>query len=141
VQERGVLMADYLAADPRLLEDVHGLQQQGRRDAELADQRGEVRRAREALEGQIEVVEGMADLVDRGGLALPEPALAVERLLLEEEPDLVARLQEVAVLGMAAPGGREHGRGLARLERRGQLGHARRRVSHASAGTKPGRTR
>jgi hypothetical protein len=89
VQECGVLMADHLAADPRLLEDVHRLQQQRRNDAEPRDQRRELRPAREAREGRIEVVQGMADLVDRGGLALAQPAALVECLLLEEEPDLV----------------------------------------------------
>jgi hypothetical protein len=54
-----------------------------------------------------------------------EPAVVVERLLLEEEADPVARIQELTVLGMAAPRRGEDGRRLARLERFDQLGHPR----------------
>ena len=125
VQEARVLVTADLAADPRLLEDVHRLQQQGLGDAELGHQRGQRRLAREALEDRVEIVQRVADLVDRARLALPQPALSVERLLLEEEADPVAGLEEVAVLGVAVLARREDGRDLGRLEGLQQLGHAR----------------
>jgi hypothetical protein len=66
----------------------------------------------------------MADLVDRGVFRLTEAAPVVERLLLEEEPDLVARLQEISVLGVRLLSGRENRRDLVWLERVDQLGQA-----------------
>ena len=65
----------------------------------------------------------VADLVDRALFTLPEPSLVVERLLLEEEADPVARTEEIAVLGVAVAGGREDGPDLARVERRDQFRH------------------
>ncbi len=91
----------------------------------VADQPGERRSAREPLEDRIEVVERMADLVDRALLALPEPAALVERLGLEEEADLIAGLEKIAVLGVVLPRGREDRGHLAGLERLDQLGRPR----------------
>ncbi len=123
MQKGGILVADDLAADFRLLEDVHGLEQQRQGDAEVAHQLGQSRPARERFEDRIDVVERMADLVDRALLAVPQPARLVERLPLEEEANLVARFEEIAILCMILPRSRENRRHLARLERLNQLRH------------------
>lgn len=114
VQERAVLVRGHGAADLGLLADDHALQAPGvaepqrardrRRVALLAaparpraqqvrvprgvQQRGERRRQR---------VQGVPDLVDGARLGLGQPAPRVEGVLLEEEPHLVARRQEVVV--------------------------------------------
>ena len=107
VEEGRVGVAGHLAADAGLLEDVHRLQQQRPADADAVDQPGQRRRAREGGEDRVEIVQRMADLVDRQRLGLAHPARIVEGLLLEEEADLVAGAGEVVIRRMAMAGGRE----------------------------------
>ena len=84
-----------LAADPRLLEDVHRLQQQRLlRARSRAATAAKLRLAREGREHGIEIVQRVADLVDRQLLRLPQAALLVERIGLEEEADLVAGIEK-----------------------------------------------
>src|SRR5688500_7680645 len=116
VEERGVLVARHLAAYQRLLEDVHGLDEQRPRVAERAGERGDERRAREALEDRVEVVERVADLVYRARLLLDEPPRRVERALLEEEAHLVARVEEIVVAAARLLAGGEDREDFARLE-------------------------
>src|SRR5262245_17179770 len=113
-----VLVPADLRADVRLLEEVHGLQELRLGKTERCCQLRDPRLARAAVEHRIEVVQGMADLVQsqRHGL--------VRRLLLEEEADGAAGLLEVAVLGMTLVAGREDCADRARIEARHQLGRA-----------------
>ena len=53
--------------------------------------------AGEVVEERVEVVERVADLVDRQLLGLLQRAVRGERVLLEEEPNLVAGVEEVVV--------------------------------------------
>jgi hypothetical protein len=117
-------MAADFAADARLLEDVHRLQQQRLGDAQPRHQPGKRRLAREVLEDRVEVVQRMADLVDPARLALLQTAVCLERLLLEEKADLVAGFEKVAILRMALPAGREDGGDLGGLEGLQHLRHA-----------------
>ena len=97
VQERGVLVAGHRAADPWLLEDQHRLQEHRLRQARRRHQRRDRRRAGEGREHRIQVVQRVADLVDRLRLGLAQAALLVEGLRLEEEVDALGGVQEVVV--------------------------------------------
>ena len=71
VEEARVLMRRRLAADPRILEDVHRLRQHRVAPAELLQQAGEARRLCVAAEGGVEEVQAVADLVERIQLVQP----------------------------------------------------------------------
>ena len=101
VQVGRVLVPADLAADMRLLEEVHRLQQQRLAEAQRPRQLGQARLARDAVEDGIEIVQRMADLVQRQRHRL------VGRLLLEEEADGAAQFLEIAVAGMALVARRE----------------------------------
>ena len=77
-------MAHHFAADVRLLEDIHGLKQQRLRQPQARDQFGQGRLPGEALEDRVQVVQRMADLVDRQFLGLAQLPIPVEGLLLEK---------------------------------------------------------
>jgi hypothetical protein len=109
VEEGAVLVAAHLAADVRRLEDVHRLDQPWIDEAEILGERRERGRARERGEGRVEVVQGVADLVQREGLGPAQRAGLVERARLEEEADLVARREEVRVGRERLVRGREDG--------------------------------
>jgi hypothetical protein len=72
------------------------LQQQGLHQTDLVGERGKPRLTREAIEDRVEIVKRVADLVQLAG-----------RLLLEEEADVAARLEEIPVACMALVAGRE----------------------------------
>ena len=74
VQERGVLVAADLAADVRLLEDVHRLDRQRVSHPDRRGDVGKLGRVAERLEHGVEVVHGVADLVDAQRLVLAECA-------------------------------------------------------------------
>jgi hypothetical protein len=96
-------------------------------DEQSEDERAEAEAEAEALfrsEDRVEVVQRVANLVDRARLALAQRTGPVERLLLEEEADLVARFEKITVLRVPPAGGREHGLHRARLEPLDQLRHA-----------------
>jgi len=123
VQEAAVLVAMHLAADARLLEDVHRLDQQRPRQADRPGDPGEPRIAREPVEHRVEIVQGVADLVQRQLLGLAQPPLGVEGVGLEEEADLVAGFEEVAVAAVALVVGAENRGDARRVEGIDQLGH------------------
>ena len=58
-------MTGDFAADARLLEDVHRLQEQRLGDAEIGYQLFDCRRARELIKHRIKVVQRVADLINR----------------------------------------------------------------------------
>ena len=89
MQVGSVLVPADLGADPRLLEEVHGLQQQRLGETQGLRQLGQPRLARDAIEDRIEVVQRMADLVQGQRHRL------VGRLLLEEEADRATRFLEI----------------------------------------------
>lgn len=107
-----ILVCGDLAADQRLLEDVHRLQEQRPLDPEARDQLGQPRIAREPREHRVEIVERVADLVDRSLDRLAQRAVRGERVLLEEAPDRVSRAEEVVVGRAGLLVGREHRDGL-----------------------------
>src|SRR6185503_16650124 len=92
-------MAIYLAADMRLFEDVHRLNQQRLIDTQLANQALDLRRPRKLTEGGIEIVESVANLVNGLLLALSQPSIVEKSILFKKEPNLVSRFQEVFVAG------------------------------------------
>jgi hypothetical protein len=71
-------MADHLAADSRLLEDVHRLQQQRFCQADRVCDRGQSGIAREPGEHWVEIVKCVTDLVERQLERLPKPAFHIE---------------------------------------------------------------
>jgi len=74
-----------LAADERILEDVHRLYQERLLDPEIGDHSGERRIPGEPRERRVEVVEGVADLVDRRRLGLPQLTAREKRLLSKKK--------------------------------------------------------
>ena len=96
VEERGVLVAAHLAADVRLLEDVHRLQRQRVDETEVGGDLGESGLVGEPLELVVEVVLGVADLVDAQLLRLRQLAVGAERVLLEEAPRGRPAVEELA---------------------------------------------
>jgi hypothetical protein len=83
-EEAGVLVPAHLAADARLLEDHLRLPDLRLLQPQVGGQRGQSRAVRERVEHRVQVVQRMADLVDRQRLRLAQPALHVEGLFLEE---------------------------------------------------------
>ena len=67
---RRILVPIDLAADEGLLEDVLRLQQEWRAIAQRARGCGEIRRAGETVEHRIEIMQRMADLIEREVLGL-----------------------------------------------------------------------
>ena len=91
-QEARVLMGRHLAADPRLLEDVHRLDEVRPLPAELVHERAHLARLRVLSKGGLVHVQGVADLVQRLGLRNEQVAgLLVHRAGLEEEAHLRSR--------------------------------------------------
>jgi hypothetical protein len=91
MEKAAVLVADHLAADPGLLEDVHGLDQQRLDDPETGGQGREPGSSGEGVEHRIEIVKSMAHLVDRpcfSTVSLPSasnaPASKKKRILSPE---------------------------------------------------------
>mmetsp|Transcript_1185 Transcript_1185/g.4631 ORF Transcript_1185/g.4631 Transcript_1185/m.4631 type:complete len:305 (+) Transcript_1185:45-959(+) len=99
-EERGVLVRRDLAADARVLEDVHALHRRGLGHAQGPQELAHLRGPRERAERRVDVVHGVSDLVDGLGLRLSQfPGALVEGVLLEEEGEVVAAVQEVRVAG------------------------------------------
>jgi hypothetical protein len=71
---------------------------------------------REALEDRIEIVQRVADLVDRERLGLAQLAAFVEGFLFEEAADGAAGPEEIVVVLGRLVAGREDRAGLARIE-------------------------
>ena len=98
VEETRVLVRRRLAADQRLLEDVHGLRQDGRAPAELPQELAHARGLRVGAEDVVLEVQRVADLVERAvlGEARREAArVRVDGVQLCEEVDPVGGVQEV----------------------------------------------
>ena len=109
VHKAGVLVPLHLTTDAGLLEDQHRLPQHGLLQAQVMGQFGQLGPARELVEHRVQVVQRMADLVDRQGLGLAQPAPRVESLFFEEALNAFGRGQKGRI--GAAPGlvlGREH---------------------------------
>ncbi len=83
-------MTGNFAANARLLENVHRLQQQRVSDAEISYELFDFGCARKVVERWIQIVERVADLVDRLLLTLPQRAIRKEGVLFEEETNLVS---------------------------------------------------
>src|SRR5260370_26973016 len=115
VEVRRILVPSDFGADLRLLEEVHRLQQQRLHQAQCPCQRGQSRLARNAVEDRIEIVQRMADLVQRQRHRL------VGRSLFEEEADGATRLLEIAIAGVALVARRKDRAHWARVEARHQL--------------------
>jgi len=97
VQEGAVLVGGHGAADARLLADQHALQAARVGEAQSARERRVAWVHGRGAERAGRAVEAVPDLVDCPFLRLCECAARVEGVFLEEEPDLVARGQEVVV--------------------------------------------
>src|SRR6266542_788002 len=90
-------MTRHFATDARLLEDVHRLQEQRVGNAEIASKLFDFRRSRKAVKDWIEIVQRVADLVNRPLFTLPQCSVRQECILLKEEADLVTRFQEIVI--------------------------------------------
>ena len=97
IQERGVLMATHFPADARLFEDVHALQRPSLGHAQIVGDAHQVGRVTERREDRVEVVHGVADLVDRKFLRLAKLSIVVEGLFFEKAPHAVARVEKLVV--------------------------------------------
>ena len=100
-------MAPDLAADQRLLEDVHALQGESIVQPDVGGDAGQLRAVRELLEGRVEVVHRVPDLVDAQFFRRAWSAVFVERLLLEEAPHTGTGSKELAVADPLLFAGRE----------------------------------
>ncbi|MFN9938200.1 MAG: hypothetical protein ACK56I_01890, partial [bacterium] len=69
--------------------------------AEVVGERRQLGPAREGVEHRVQVVQRVADLVDRQGLGLAQLPVLVEGLLFEEAVDAARRIEEGAVGGQA----------------------------------------
>src|SRR5207245_8765081 len=69
-QKSRVLMAGHFAANARLLEDVHRLQQQRFGDVEISYELFDLSGAREPVKSWVEIVQRVADLINRALLLL-----------------------------------------------------------------------
>src|SRR6185437_10056700 len=78
VEKRRVLMAGHFAADARLLEYVHRLQQQRTFDSQIGNDFPYLWSARKLIEGRIEIMKRVANLIDRFLLALLQSAVRTE---------------------------------------------------------------
>src|SRR5262245_56472345 len=97
VKERRVLMACDLAADIRLFEDVHRLQQQRLGVTQLAADRRQPGLPRKGVEYRVEIVQRVPDFIDRALLGVSQAGVGSESLFFKKEADLVAGVEEVIV--------------------------------------------
>ena len=98
---------------------------------------GQAPAAGERSEHRVEVVQRVPDLVDRQLLRLAQLPGLVEGVGLEEESDLVAGIEELAVLAVPAFAGLEHRPDARGIESASSSAMRARRRSQVSAGTKP----
>src|SRR5215510_2183216 len=97
VKERRVLMTGDLAADVRLFEDVHRLQEQRLGESQTGADRRQPGLPRKGVEDRVEIVQRVPDFVDRALLGVSQAAVGGESLLFKKEANLVARVEEVIV--------------------------------------------
>ena len=143
VEERRVLVAADLAADVRLLEDVHALQGQRVGEADVGGDVGQLGRCsvNRSKTGSRSCI-AWPILLMLSSLACASVAVLVERLLLEEAPDAGAGGEELAGADPLLFVGGEDRAVLARVRsRRRSRRPAGRSSSHAARSTKPGTTR
>src|SRR5687767_12468154 len=114
-------MTRYFAADVRLFEDVHRLQQQRLVKTEHGGEFPYIRIAREATKHGIEIVKSVSDLVDRLFLGILERAIGIEGVLFEEETNLVAGSEEVIIRQTILFVRRENRNNFRRIKRINQL--------------------
>ena len=103
-----VLMRQDFTTDARRFEDVHRLDDRRILEADTFCNLCQLRRTGELVEHWIQVMHGMAHLVQGVLFPLPEFAIVVERAVLEEKANLVARLDEIVVRLVFVTFGREH---------------------------------
>ena len=83
-------MAGDFAADLRLLEDIHRLQEQWLFNTEVGNQLSYGRGTGEFAEDRIEFMKRVPDLVNRTLFALLETAIRKEGIFFKEESNLVS---------------------------------------------------
>src|ERR1700752_4298326 len=97
VEKSTVLMTRHFAADVRLFEYIHRLQEQRIPDSEPPCYFLHLLTTREAIEDRIEIMQGMSDLIDRLFLHILQSTIGVESVLFEEETNLIAGGEEVII--------------------------------------------
>src|SRR5215813_11724059 len=97
VKERRVLVACDLAADIRLFEDVHRLQEQRLGVTQIAADRRQRGLPRKGVEDRVEIVQRVPDFIDRALLGVSQADVGSESLFFKKEADLVAGVEEVIV--------------------------------------------
>ena len=116
LKKSGVLVPAHFAADAGLFEDVHRLPQLRLCQPQPGGHRRERRAVREGVKHRVQVMQGMADLVDRQRLGPAQLAGGVKGLLFKEAAHLVARAQKIIVRCAALRLGGENAGPLARLK-------------------------
>src|SRR2546428_4881842 len=97
VKERRVLMASDLAADIRLFEDVHRLQEQRLDVTQTGADPRHFRLPRKGVEDRVEIVQRMPDFIDRSLLGVSQAPVGSESALFKKEANLVAGVEEIIV--------------------------------------------
>src|SRR5262249_35261010 len=97
VEKRAVLMTRNLAADIRLLEDIHRLNEIRVVKSDGLGHLFDLFTPREAIEDRIEIVQRVTYLVDRLFFPILQRPIRVESILLKEETNLVSGGHEVVV--------------------------------------------
>jgi len=100
-QVRVVGVALHLAADPRSLEDVHRLQQARIAHADRLRHAREILGAAEGVEGRVEVVQRVPQLVQARVRRVDERAIRPHGVLLVEGARRRAAVEEPALVGVA----------------------------------------
>nr|GEU28476.1 hypothetical protein [Tanacetum cinerariifolium] len=110
VEIGGVLVPAYFAADAGLFKNVHRLPDLGVHQADVARDGVQALVGREGAERGVQVVHGVADLVDRQRLVLFQLAVRAERFFLEEAAYRVVRAEKIIVGGLFLFDGAEDAR-------------------------------
>src|SRR5215475_2167521 len=116
VKERRVLMAGDIAADIRLFEDVHRLQEDRLGVTQIGADRRQLRLSRKGVEDRVEVVQRVPDFIDRPLLVVSQAAIGSESVLFKKEADLVAGVEEVIVARSGLLASRKDRGGASRVE-------------------------
>src|SRR6266850_2596109 len=90
VKKSAVLMTSYFAANLRLFEDIHRLEQQWLFDSQVGNHLSYGQGTREFAEERIAFMKRMSDLINRTLFALLETAIWKDGILFKEESNLVS---------------------------------------------------
>ena len=96
-----------LAADPRVLENVHALNNQRFGQPEVRRQTFHLGRPRKTVEHGVEIMQRMSDFVERMKKIVPELTVFVKSILFEKERNPITGIQKIIIAGSFLLGGLE----------------------------------